>query len=148
MNLALKVRFKDLFQIFTVKKICLKRFPETLRLVIIKEFIWCSYTSTTKKALPIEQLFGQHIYNITHVNNLGKPRPDIFLHAAKQLDIDPIACIVIEDSAHGIKAAKAAGMFCIGINTHGNPDQLKEADLIINGYHEIDLIELIYLKKG
>ena len=99
--------------------------------------------NTTKKALPLETLFGQHIYNIAHVNFQGKPKPDIYLHAAAQLGIDPRLCIAIEDSAHGVKAAKAANMFCIGINTHGNPDQLKEADIIINGYHEIDLANLL-----
>jgi HAD superfamily hydrolase (TIGR01509 family) len=98
---------------------------------------------TTKKALPLETLFGQHIYNITHVNFQGKPKPDIYLHAASQLGVDPQLCIAIEDSAHGVKAAKAANMLCIGINSHGSAHQLKEADIIINGYHEIDLTQLL-----
>ena len=40
----------------------------------------------------------------------GKPAPDIFLNAAKALDTDPAACLVIEDSYNGIRAAHAAGM--------------------------------------
>ena len=43
----------------------------------------------------------------------SKPEPDVFLHAAKLLSVSPEHCIVIEDSTNGIKAAKAAGMFCI-----------------------------------
>ncbi len=45
----------------------------------------------------------------------GKPAPDIFLLAAKKLEVDPSTCIVIEDSANGIKAATAAGMKGVGI---------------------------------
>ena len=95
-----------------------------------------------KEALSLDTLFGEHIYNIDHVNRQGKPKPDIYLYAASKLSISPYACIAIEDSACGIKSAKAAGMFCIGINTHGNPSLLKEADLIIDSYHEIDLAKL------
>lgn len=43
----------------------------------------------------------------------SKPEPDIFLLAAEKLNTDPSKCIVIEDSSNGIKAAKAAGMFCV-----------------------------------
>ena len=101
--------------------------------------------AASKKALKLEQYFGKHIYNITHVNYRGKPQPDVYLHAAQEIGVPAVECIAIEDSAHGIKAAKAAGMFCLGINTHGNLDQLKDADLIIAGYHEIDLKKLLEL---
>lgn len=40
----------------------------------------------------------------------GKPAPDLFLEAARQLGIDPAACVVLEDSQAGIRAAHAAGM--------------------------------------
>ena len=45
----------------------------------------------------------------------GKPHPDIFLYAAKQLGIEPASCIVIEDSASGVMAGVAAGMTVIGL---------------------------------
>lgn len=100
----------------------------------------------TKKMLNLEKFFGEHMYNLSHVTK-GKPHPDLYLHAAKQLALDPAHCIAIEDSAHGIAAAKAAGMFCIGINTSKNPMQIKEAHLKIDGYHEIDLKEILQLLK-
>ena len=78
-----------------------------------------------------------------HVNRAYKPKPDVYLHAAKMLETDPCDCIAIEDSPSGIKAAKAAGMFCIGINTGKNRDNLKEADLIVECYSEIDIENLI-----
>ena len=40
----------------------------------------------------------------------GKPAPDLFLRAAKQMGVSPAACIVIEDSQTGVQAARAAGM--------------------------------------
>lgn len=40
----------------------------------------------------------------------GKPAPDLFLHAAARMGVDPAACLVIEDSRPGIEAAQAAGM--------------------------------------
>lgn len=40
----------------------------------------------------------------------GKPAPDLFLHAAAQMGVDPAACVVIEDSLNGVRAGLAAGM--------------------------------------
>ncbi len=44
----------------------------------------------------------------------GKPAPDLFLHAARSMGVDPAACVVVEDSPWGIQAANAAGMTSIG----------------------------------
>jgi len=68
----------------------------------------------------------------------GKPSPEIYLEAAKQLGIAPKDCIVIEDSDNGIKAAKSAGMRCIGFKngvTHGQT--LEEADEIIDDIRQL-----------
>ncbi len=43
-----------------------------------------------------------------------KPAPDLYLHAARALGADPARCVVIEDSATGARAARAAGMRCMG----------------------------------
>ena len=102
----------------------------------------------TIETLNLQDFFGDHIYNVTHVNNKHKPAPDLFLHAASQLGLDPKDCVAIEDSGHGIKAAVDAGMFCIGINTSKNRDSLKEAHLIIDRYDEICLKRLLKIKKA
>jgi HAD superfamily hydrolase (TIGR01509 family) len=44
----------------------------------------------------------------------GKPAPDLFLHAARTLGVDPARCVVIEDSPFGLAAARAAGMPSFG----------------------------------
>ena len=53
----------------------------------------------------------------------SKPQPDIFLKAAEKLQVSPDACLVIEDSQHGVKAAIQAGMTCIGFNNPNSGSQ-------------------------
>ncbi|MEO0976215.1 MAG: HAD family phosphatase [Pseudomonadota bacterium] len=75
--------------------------------------------------------FEPHIYSGEQVPN-GKPAPDLFLFAAQKLGADPKSCLVIEDSANGVKAGLAAGMtvwgFVGGGHSHdGHVDQLLQA---------------------
>jgi len=107
-------------------------------------------TSSIKETIDIivdvvslKEHFAEHIYHIDCVNRAYKPKPDVYLYAAQKLGVQPCDCIAIEDSASGIKAAKAAGMYCIGINTGKNRDNLKNADKIIDCYTEIDLDSLL-----
>ncbi|HJZ24300.1 MAG TPA: HAD family phosphatase [Candidatus Babeliales bacterium] len=97
----------------------------------------------TNERLKLHTYFGQHMYNVSHVNYIGKPNPDIFTYTAKQLNIKPEKCLVIEDSKVGIAGAKAAQMFCIGLNSNNDRDQLINADMIVEGYHEIFLTDLL-----
>lgn len=53
--------------------------------------------------------FAGRIFSATEVAN-GKPAPDLFLHAAATLGTAPERCAVVEDSAYGVQAARAAGM--------------------------------------
>lgn len=103
--------------------------------------------AVTDEVLNLKKFFGQHIYDISYVNYKAKPNPDIYLYAADQFNLNPELCIAIEDSKHGVEAAKNAGMTCIGINTSKNPEQLEKCDLIIDEYHQIDLENLVRRKK-
>jgi len=54
----------------------------------------------------------------------GKPAPDIYLYACQQLGVDPTACLALEDSPNGARAAVAAGMTCAVVpDYHSRPDQ-------------------------
>ena len=78
----------------------------------------------------------------------GKPDPEIFLTAAKKIDVSPQGCLVIEDAENGVKAAKAAGMKCIGLKNIGSGNQnLSEADLVVNSFKELNLNIIINLWK-
>jgi len=57
--------------------------------------------------------FGDAVFSASMVAR-GKPAPDLFLHAATRMGSDPARCLVIEDSAPGVIAAKAAGMTAFG----------------------------------
>jgi HAD superfamily hydrolase (TIGR01509 family) len=54
-------------------------------------------------------LVGPRLFTASMVGR-GKPAPDLFLHAAREMGAEPAACLVIEDSLNGLRAAKAAGM--------------------------------------
>lgn len=63
----------------------------------------------------------------------GKPSPEIFLEAAKKLNIDPSKCLVIEDSPTGVMAGKAAGMEVVAIPSLPKQSHLyTSADEVIN----------------
>jgi beta-phosphoglucomutase-like phosphatase (HAD superfamily) len=96
----------------------------------------------TDSTLDLHSFFGHHIYHRSLVAN-PKPYPDLYIHAAKQLGIEPHECIAIEDSPTGLTAAKNAGMFCIGITTAKKPEMLHDAHLIIDTYDQIDLNRLL-----
>jgi HAD superfamily hydrolase (TIGR01509 family) len=68
--------------------------------------------STLKKAGLFER-FHPHIFSASVVAR-GKPFPDLFLHAAAQMRVDPRRCVVVEDSIPGVTAAVAANMRVIG----------------------------------
>jgi HAD superfamily hydrolase (TIGR01509 family) len=54
-------------------------------------------------------LFDGRIFSSSQVPR-GKPFPDLFLHAALAMDVQPFDCVVVEDSVPGIQAARSAGM--------------------------------------
>jgi HAD superfamily hydrolase (TIGR01509 family) len=57
--------------------------------------------------------FAGRIFSATEVAR-GKPAPDLFLHAAARMGVDPADCVVVEDSRYGVEAARAAGMRAFG----------------------------------
>ena len=69
----------------------------------------------------------------------SKPNPAIFNYAAQISGHLKENCIVIEDSTNGIKAAKSAGIFCIGYDSfHSKLQDYSEADLVISNFDQLD----------
>lgn len=83
--------------------------------------------------------FFEIVVSGDHVE-MSKPNPEIFHLAAKRLGVNPSECVVIEDSTHGVSAAKAAGMTCVA---YDNPNSLNQvydkADLVVAHIENIDL---------
>jgi beta-phosphoglucomutase len=67
----------------------------------------------------------------------GKPHPEPYLKAARDLKVRPNECIVIENAPFGIESAKKAGMYCIALATSLPQAYLKKADMTVNALHEI-----------
>lgn len=68
---------------------------------------------------------------------LSKPDPEIYLHCASILEVQPEQCLVIEDSPFGIQAGKAAGMSVIAIKEHFFGLDQSQADIMIDSYLEM-----------
>jgi beta-phosphoglucomutase len=64
----------------------------------------------------------------------AKPDPEVFLVASEALSLPPEDCAVFEDAAAGVQAAKAAGIYVVGI---GSSDVLSDADEVIDGLHAL-----------
>jgi len=75
----------------------------------------------------------------------SKPAPDVFLYAAKKLNIKPEHCLVIEDAPVGIIAAKRAGMKVIALTTTHHKDDLQEANLILKNLSFINVNDILKL---
>jgi HAD superfamily hydrolase (TIGR01509 family) len=70
----------------------------------------------------------------------GKPAPDVYLEAAKRLDVEPTECVAIEDSTNGIRSAHAAEMTVIAVPNKDfppEPDALALASLVLDSLAEL-----------
>lgn len=74
----------------------------------------------------------------------GKPDPEIFLTAARELGVEPREAMVLEDASAGVEAAKAGGMTAIGIARAGDADLLATAgaDLVVTTLDDVDTTAL------
>ncbi|MBY0274314.1 HAD-IA family hydrolase [Candidatus Binatia bacterium] len=69
----------------------------------------------------------------------GKPAPDIFLLAARELAADPASCVVLEDAPSGVAAARAAGMRVIAVPYPGmDAAKLADADVVLRSLTDVD----------
>lgn len=97
----------------------------------------------------LRELFAPHIFSAkTLGEGRSKPKPDIFLYGAKEMGAEPANTIVVEDSVHGVIAARAAGMHVIGFTgaSHTYPAhaiRLKEAGAGLVVSHMADLPDAI-----
>lgn len=74
-----------------------------------------------------------------------KPAPDLFLHAASQIGLAPHECIVVEDAAAGVEAARAGGFYSVGL---GPVDRVGAADLVLPDLSSADLTTILSRLNG
>lgn len=122
-----------------------ERFPAVLNVFNTLKLhgIKIALGSSSKNAEMVLQRIGlQNVFDVQidgrHTSR-SKPDPEVFLKAAAQLGFNSDQCVVVEDADAGAKAAKAAGMFCIGI---GHKTEIPDADICIPdlGFFHLDLL--------
>jgi len=83
------------------------------------------------------------VLSIDDITN-KKPHPEIYLLAAKKLNVRPNECLAIEDSKDGVQAVKSAGMLCAAVMHSYTPlDYIKEADIKIKKLQDIEKLFLL-----
>ena len=90
------------------------------------------------KLLKVERYFD-HIVDASTVA-LSKPNPEVFLKAAKAIEVNPENCIGVEDAAAGVVAIKSANMYAVAI---GDASVLADADLILESTKELNLKNIL-----
>lgn len=85
--------------------------------------------------------FFQGIVAGEHVTH-GKPDPEVFLLAARQLGLAPGRCVVFEDAHAGIEAARRAGMKVVAVATTHAAEKLHGADRVVHRLDELSVAEI------
>ncbi len=90
-----------------------------------------------RKTVPAE--FLNHFGGVVTLFDVERPKPypDPYLKGAELIGVPAENCAVVENAPAGLKAGKSAGAFTIGITTTLQPEELKEADLIIKDHYEL-----------
>lgn len=91
----------------------------------------------------IERLGVTHLLDAIsdgHSVEFQKPAPDLFLHAAGQLGLHPSECVVVEDAAAGVEAARSGGFRSIGL---GPRERVGNADLVLPSLKGFQLDDLL-----
>lgn len=128
--------FRDRVQPFPDALALLGRVPEKLPLAVATGATG-SEANHALRALGIRQRFAALVAAEDY--RRGKPDPEPYRVAAARLGFPPSACLAIEDTRDGIRAARAAGMVCVGV-AHTHPAaELAEADVVVETLDELDL---------
>ena len=99
----------------------------------------CAVASASASSTGVAKRFDLYRYFQAFVDGNDKlprkPKPDIYLEAARRLGVAPCDCVVFEDSILGVQGAKNANMYCVGFQTHFTDI----ADTIIDTFAGLDL---------
>ena len=119
---------------------------ESLQQTGVRQAIASSAPLENIDALVREGRIGSYFQTIVSGQGFpSKPDPAIFLKAGEQIDVPNQYCIVIEDSLHGIGAARRAGMKSIAVATTNSFDSFKDADIIVERMIDLSLSDIMSL---
>jgi HAD superfamily hydrolase (TIGR01509 family) len=119
----------------------MERFLKTLKEKKIPRIIASSTPIANLKMFLSSTVLGNYFDAFVSAEEVahGKPFPDVFIEAAKRINLPTSSCIVIEDAPVGVKAGKDAGCFVVALCTTHDREELLESDMIFPSPHELDL---------
>ena len=89
----------------------------------------------------LDNLFPDEVLFSAYSVPRGKPHPDLFLHAAAAMAVEPSRCAVVEDTASGVTAAVSAGMRALGYVADSDEAALRRASAeIVRSLEELPLL--------
>jgi HAD superfamily hydrolase (TIGR01509 family) len=126
------------------------RFVQALATLDLKMAVASSSRNANQMMQSIRLASGRPLLDAFAANvcgralSLGKPNPEIFLLASRELGVPPGRCLVIEDAPAGIAAGRSGGMRTVGVARRGDRALLEaaRADLVIGSLDEIALDQL------
>lgn len=99
---------------------------------------WMGWIDALLRGIGLRDAFDA-LASATEVEH-PKPAPDLYLLAASKLDVPPEACIAVEDTPTGLRAAKAAGMYAVQVRASSTAfPPLPMADAVIDTLEDFDL---------
>ncbi len=127
------------------KKIVKRRFVRGARRFLRgldrEKFLLALVTGTSRPEL--HRILPQHLYNLFDVIvtgsdvKHGKPHPEPFLKALKELKVKPNETVVVENAPFGIRSAKSAGLRCVALATSLPKEYLKAADYVFHSIKDL-----------
>jgi HAD superfamily hydrolase (TIGR01509 family) len=98
----------------------------------------------------VEELqIGDYLQALVSGSELpAKPDPAVYLEAARQIEREPSACVVIEDAVVGVRGAVRGGMHAIGVTTTHPASALQDADIVVESLLDLAVDDVVHLLKA
>lgn len=106
--------------------------------ILVRSVIASSAPPANIEALISEMGLKPYFYALVSGADMpGKPDPGVFIEAARQIEMPPEKCVVVEDAVAGVEGAKRAGMKCVAVTTTNPAKALQTADIIVDRLDEL-----------
>jgi len=141
-------QLRERYLIETLRREPLPAFPGVLKLIQAAldhpDFRVAIATSASRElSQAILEAVGAPYHRMAYISGSEvkkkKPDPELFLTAARRMDLAPARCVVFEDAPSGVQAAQAAGAVCIAVTNTASARDLFGADLVCASLERIDL---------
>jgi HAD superfamily hydrolase (TIGR01509 family) len=122
---------------------------EQLSSVKVRQAIASSAPEENIRVVVEELQIGGYFQALVSGHDLpAKPDPAVYLEAARQIELGPEACVVVEDAVVGVHGAKKAGMRAVGVTTTHAAEALQGADLVVESLLDLSVGDIVHLLRN